>query len=124
MATLRAEVVKSIRGESAFDSVTLNELIQESNAKCADLLRQYEQAKAAYEEGRSVLESLDVRYDELIGWSEMYDRANIETKKMIVNSLIKRIDVYRSYRVHVEFNIDFEQFQFGLDLNRKEEMTA
>ena len=54
----------------------------------------------------------------------MYDRANIETKKMIVNSLIKRIDVYRSYRVHVEFNIDFDQFQFGLDLNRKEEMTA
>ena len=41
-----------------------------------------------------------------------------------VNSLIKRIDVYRSYRVHVEFNIDFDQFQFGLDLNRKEEMTA
>ena len=50
LATLRAEVVKSIRGESAFDNVTLNELIQEANARCADLLRQYEQAKAAYEE--------------------------------------------------------------------------
>ncbi len=25
---------------------------------------------------------------------------------------------------HGTFNIDFEQFQFGLDLNRKEELTA
>lgn len=70
------------------------------------------------------MESLDARYNELIGWAELYDSANIETKKMIVNSLIKRIDVYRSYRVHVEFNIDFEQFQFGLDLNGKEENIA
>ena len=30
-------------------------------------------------------------------------------------------DVYRDYRVHIDFNIDFDQFQFGLDLSRKEE---
>ena len=121
---LRAEIVKSIRGESPFDSVTLNELIQDANTKCAELLIQHEQAKVAYNEGKAVMESLDARYNELIGWAELYDSANIETKKMIVNSLIKRIDVYRSYRVHVEFNIDFEQFQFGLDLNGKEENIA
>ena len=39
---------------------------------------------------------------------------------MIVSCLIKRIDVYRNYRVHIDFNIDFDQFQFGLDLSRKE----
>ena len=36
-------------------------------------------------------------------------------------SFIKRIDVFRDYRVHIDFNIDFDQFRFGLDLNRKEE---
>ena len=65
--------------------------------------------------------SLNRQYDAIIGWSELYDGASIETKKMIVNCLIKRIDVYRDYRVHIDFNIDFDQFQFGLDLNRKEE---
>ena len=35
--------------------------------------------------------------------------------------LIKRIDVYRDYRVHIDFNIDFEQFQFGLDCRREQE---
>ena len=65
--------------------------------------------------------SLNRQYDAIIGWSELYDGASIETKKMIVSCLIKRIDVFRDYRVHIEFNIDFDQFQFGLDLSRKEE---
>ena len=38
-----------------------------------------------------------------------------------MNCLIKRIDVYRGYRVHIDFNIDFEQFQFGLDCRREQE---
>ena len=33
----------------------------------------------------------------------------------------KRIDVCRGYRVHIDFNIDFEQFQFGLDCRREQE---
>ena len=74
---------------------------------------------AAYEEGQALMASLNTQYDAIIGWSELYDGASIETKKMIVNCLRKRIDVYRGYRVHIDFNIDFEQFQFGLDLKAK-----
>jgi len=40
----------------------------------------------------------------------MYDTASMEAKKMIVNCLIKRIVVYRCYKLHIDFNIDFEQF--------------
>ncbi len=32
--------------------------------------------------------SLNRQYDAIIGWSELYDGASIETKKMIVNCLI------------------------------------
>ena len=42
----------------------------------------------------------------------MHDTASIEAKKMIVNCLIKRVDVYRDYKLH----IDFEQFSVGLDI--------
>ena len=38
---------------------------------------------------------------------------------LIVNALIRRIDVYRGYRVHIDFNIDFDQFRYGLDLRGK-----
>ena len=29
---------------------------------------------------------------------------------------IKRIEVYRDYKLHIDFNIDFEQFSLGLDM--------
>lgn len=44
----------------------------------------------------------------------MCDTARLEAKKMIVNCLIKRIEVYRAYKLHIDVNIDFEQVQFGL----------
>ena len=56
-----------------------------------------------------------VRLDELISWAELYDEASFEKKKMIVNCLIKRVEVSRGYKLKVEFNIDFEQFMVGLD---------
>ena len=40
----------------------------------------------------------------------------MEAKKMIVNCLIKRVDVYRDYKLHIDFNIDFEQFSMGIDI--------
>ena len=42
---------------------------------------------------------------------------SIEAKKMIVNCLIRRVEVYRDYRLHIDFNIDFEQFSTGLDIS-------
>ena len=46
----------------------------------------------------------------------MYDTASFEAKKMIVNCLIRRVEVYRDYKLHIDFNIDFGQFSLGLDI--------
>ena len=124
LVTLKAEVVRAIRGESAFDSALLSGLIKDAEDKYGNLLKQFEDAKASYAEGQAVMDSLNAKYNELIGWSELYQSASIESKKMIVNCLIKRIDVYRGYRVHIDFNIDFEQFKYGLDLHGKPARTA
>lgn len=35
---------------------------------------------------------------------------------MIVNCLIKRVEVYGDDKLHIDFNIDFEQFSMGLDV--------
>lgn len=34
---------------------------------------------------------------------------------MIVNCLIKRVEVSRGYKLKAEFNIDFQQFIMGID---------
>lgn len=44
----------------------------------------------------------------VLAWAELYDEASFEKKKMIVNCLIKRVEVFRGYKLKVEFNIDLE----------------
>ena len=113
---LKAEVIKALRGESAFSKDLLGSMVSEAEAKCTELQRQLEAAQAAYEEGQTVLRSLEAQYDDIISWADMYDSASLAAKKMIVNCLIRRVEVYRDYKLHIDFNIDFEQFSLGLDI--------
>ena len=76
----------------------------------------FEQAQADYDEGQTVLQSLNAQYNDIISWAEMYDTASMEAKKMIVNCLINRVEVYRDYKLHIDFNIDLEQFSMGMDI--------
>lgn len=116
LAMLKAEVVKSLRGESSFSQDLLSSLIADSETNCLKVKEQLDAAQAAYDEGQAVMASLNAQYDDIISWADMYDTASLEAKKMIVNCLIKRIEVYRGYKLHIDFNIDFEQFSLGLDM--------
>ena len=113
---LKAEVIKALRGESAFPKDLLGTMVTEAEAKCTELQQQFEAAQAAYDEGEQVLRSLTAQYDDIISWADMYDTASLEAKKMIVNCLIRRVEVYRDYKLHIDFNIDFTQFSLGLDI--------
>ena len=110
---LKGEVIKSIRGESTFSQELLSSLIAEAEVKCQELKENMDAAQAAYDEGQAVMASLNAQYDDIISWADMYDTASMEAKKMIVSCLIKRVDVYRGYKLHIDFNIDFTQFCEG-----------
>ena len=114
--TLRAEVIKSLRGESAFPQDLLSSLISDCETKCLEVQHSMETTQAAYDEGQAMLDTLNAQYDDIISWADMYDSASMESKKMIVSCLIRRVEVYRDYRLHIDFNIDFEQFIAGLDI--------
>ncbi len=117
LETLRGEVIKAIHGESSFSKELLGSLIAESETKCTKLQEQLDRAEADYSEGKAVLDSLNAQYDDMLSWADMYDTASMEAKRMIVNCLIKRVEVFRDYKLHVDFNIDLEQFNMGLDLD-------
>ncbi len=91
-------------------------MVAEAEKKCTEIQGKFEAAQAAYDEGRAMLEHLNAQYDDIISWADMYDTASIEAKKMIVNCLIKRVEVYRDYKLHIDFNIDLEQFSLGMDI--------
>ena len=54
----------------------------------------------------------------------MIDSAPIEAKKMIVNSMIKRVDVYRNYELNVELNMNIRQFFLGMEESESIPITA
>ena len=111
---LKAEIINVLRGESTFSKDLLGTMVSEAKAKVAVLQEQLDAAQTAYKEGQAVMDALNAQYADIISWADMYDGASLETKKMIVNCLIKRVEVYRDYKLHIDFNIDLEQFSANL----------
>ena len=115
--TLRAEVVRCLQGESAFSQTMLVGLIQDAEEKCDELKQQCDDAETVVASEQTMLKSLTSQYEELISWADLYDHATFEAKKMIVNCMIRRVEVFRDYKLNVEFNFDLNQFLNGLDIS-------
>lgn len=111
----KAEVVKVIRGESSFSSDLLNSLIAEVQEKSNESEKTIAILQNELEDSKRMLSEIKSQYSKALNWSEIFDDADIEAKKMIVSYLIKKVSVSRGYDVNIEFNIDFEQFSIGMD---------
>ena len=115
LADYKAEVVKVIRGESSFSADLLNGLITTAQEKCNETEKVIATLQNELEDSKRMLAEIKNQYNKALNWSEVFDDADIEAKKMIVSYLIKKVTVRRGYNVDIEFNIDFEQFSIGMD---------
>ena len=121
---LKAEIIKCLQGESTFSKDILSELITDTEKNCNELAKLLEKLETELEQSEDLQAELCRSYDEIISWADLYDSASIEAKKMIVNSMIKRIDVFRNYKLKIEFNFDIKQFFSGIDKEITFDMTA
>ena len=115
LSKLREEVVRSIQGESVYSKEMLAGLVDETDARVRSLAANCEEAERELESKQVMMKELSDSYDEIISWSELYDSASFEAKKMIVNAMISRVDVYKDYRLEIELNFNIRQFFEGLD---------
>ena len=104
---------------------------QQFNSERTRIERTQEFTAPAYESTEEEASPLMLRYQEAItttdtyhetkrsfAWigeiedenADLYDSASFEAKKMIVSQLIRRVDVYRGYQIHVDFNFDLAQY--------------
>ena len=100
---------------SAFSQQILAGLVEESEARVKTFKEECVNAEHELEYAQSIIKVLTEQYDEIVSWSELYDYATIEAKKMIVNSMIKRIDVFRGYELNIELNMNIRQFFNGIE---------
>lgn len=111
---LKAEVAKSIKGESSFSTGVLAKLFAESEEECNRLYELYAHAEREVSDTENLHKQISDDYDQLISWAKIYNGANIEKKAIIINDMIKRIEVFRDYKVKIYFNVNLEQF--GIDV--------
>lgn len=112
---LKGEVLRCITGESGFSREMLSGMIEDAESKCCELQTLVASAEQAVQEEELLQREITEKYNEMVSWSDLYTQSSLETKKMIVSCLIKRIEVFRDYKLNVEFNIDVNQFFFGMD---------
>ena len=103
-------MLKALQGESSFSPEILNQMLIEAEQKENIYRQMYEEEVKNYADEENIRQGLGQKYDEVISYAQMYEFAEFETKKMIISTLIERIEVSRDYQVKVTFNVTLEQF--------------
>ncbi len=114
--SLKGEVVKAIQGKSSFPREILSELLESARAKMTEANETLTSLYAEQAESESKIGQIKADYRRILKWSEMFDSSDMAVKKMIAGYIIKRVYVYDGYRLHIEFNMNFEQFNCGIDV--------
>ena len=80
-----------------------------------DTSRRVTELTLELENENSRVAEMQAEFDRIATWSEIFDSSDIATKKMICGYIIKRVTVYRDYKLDVEFNITVKQFLNSID---------
>lgn len=54
----------------------------------------------------------------------LFDNSEMAVKKMITSYIIKGVYVYSDYQLRIEFNINLDQFELGLDIPNQYETQS
>ena len=108
---LRQEVMRSLMGESDFDTGMLKEMLEKNKADlaaCEARIEELENEKGAEE---SRLKYLSSQYELINDWAAEFDAADNDTKKMILARLIEKITVDKDYHLNITFYVAADSFR-------------
>lgn len=114
--SLKMEILKAVQGKSAFPMDILSELVNNARTQMLDADAHLTELTVELDKSTQRIEAIKRDYRRLLEWSQMFDKSDLAVKKMIAAYIIKRVDVYSDYRLHITFNINFAQFELGLEL--------
>ncbi len=113
--SLKAEVLKAIQGKSALPQDVLTEMLEDTRQKVLSTSERITTLTAELNDGNSKIEEMKAEFNRIVSWSKIFDESPMEVKKMICGYIIKKVSVFRDYRIKIEFNINVEQFLNGID---------
>ena len=113
LLALKAEILACIKGESVLPRETPCRNDYSAGRETHGAGNLCEAASEELEKTAELMDKVSRLYDELISYADLYDSANFEAKKMVVNQLIRRVDVYRGYQINISFNFDLTPYIEG-----------
>jgi len=114
--SLKCEILRAVQGDSAFPKDVLSEMVNNARTKMLESDAQLTALNKELEQSDIYIDSITRDYRQILEWGNLFDESDIAVKKMIAGYLIKRVDVYSDYHLHLTFNITFAQFKLGLDI--------
>ena len=108
---LKAETILVIRGVSALDKELLSTLVAEAREALETLEKQLVQAQEEYEEATKTAKRSNYICNELFTWADVYDTANHDERRAILQQFIKEIRVRKDYEISITLNASFNQVE-------------
>ena len=108
---LKAETILVIRGVSALDKELLGTLVAKAKDALETLEKQLVQAQEEYEEATKTAKRSNYICNELFTWADVYDTANHDERRAILQQFIKEIRVRKDYEISITLNASFNQVE-------------
>ena len=108
---LKAETILVIRGVSVLDKELLGTLVAEAREALETLEKQLVQAQEEYEEATKTAKRSNYICNELFTWADVYDTANHDERRAILQQFIKEIRVRKDYEISITLNASFNQVE-------------
>ena len=108
---LKAETILVIQGVSALDKELLGTLVAEAREALETLEKQLVQAQEEYEEVTKTAKRSNYICNELFTWADVYDTANHDERRAILQQFIKEIRVRKDYEISITLNASFNQVE-------------
>ncbi len=109
-AQLKREVLKSLSGESAFDTDLLKDMLAENKAAIAQAEATISESQMEKETEDARLQYLSEQYAHISDWAAEFDHASTDEKKMILARIIEKIEVDRDYHLTITFFVSLDDF--------------
>ncbi len=93
------------------DKELLGTLVAEAREALETLEKQLVQAQEEYEEATKTAKRSNYICNELFTWADVYDTANHDERRAILQQFIKEIRVRKDYEISITLNASFNQVE-------------
>ena len=121
---LQQEVLKSLMGESTFDTDLLKKMLSDNTAALAQAESIMESCEADKDAEEERIQCLSQQYRSITDWAEEFDAADNDNKKMILARIIEKITVDRNYHLNITFFVTEESFQEKVGIEQSAVMIS